>query len=110
MRAFKEDVAQHFNPFDLPKIVKTITQNIEVGGNPSFGSVIQYALLAATLPAGHVIQVTINNVTGYSQLTTSSQSIQNAVSQFLNPDVGVSKVANAAALGKKIKTTTPPAT
>jgi len=109
VHAFKEDVSQHFNPLDLPKIVKTITQNIEVGGNPSFGSVIQYALLAATLPPGHVIQVTINGVTGSSQLTASSQSIQEAVNQFVNPDVGVSKVANATALGQKIKTTAPPA-
>jgi LCP family protein required for cell wall assembly len=110
VHAFKEDVSQHFNPLDLPKIVKTITQNIEVGGNPSFGSVIQYALLAATLPPGHVIQVSINGITsGYSQVTASSQAIQQAVGQFVNPDVGVSKVANAAALGQKIKTKTPAA-
>ncbi|HWB22009.1 MAG TPA: LCP family protein [Gaiellaceae bacterium] len=109
VHAFKADVAQHFNPLDLPKIVKTITQNIEVGGNPSFGSVIQYALLAATLPPGHIIQVSINGVSGYSDVTASSQAIQDAVSQFVNPDVGVSKVANATALGTKIKTKAPPA-
>lgn len=109
VHAFKEDVSQHFDPLNLPKIVKTITQNIEVGGNPSFGSVIQYALLAATLPAGHILQVTINTASGGSQVTASSQAIQQAVNQFVNPDVGVSKVANAAALGQKIKTKTPAA-
>jgi hypothetical protein len=53
--------------------------------------------------------VTLNNITGYSNLTASSQSIQEAVSQFVNPDVGVAKVANATALGTKIKTKTPAA-
>ncbi len=35
-------------------------------------------------------------------------SIQAAFSQFVNPDVGQSKVANATALGTKIKSSTPP--
>jgi LCP family protein required for cell wall assembly len=109
VRAFKEQIAQHFNAFDLPKIVTTITKNIEVGGNFSGGSVLQYALLAATLPAGHLIQTNLNpnDVSGSSELTASSQTIQAAVSEFVNPDVGVAKVANATALGIKTKTKTP---
>jgi LCP family protein required for cell wall assembly len=110
VRAFKEQIAQHFNPFDLPKIVTTITQNIEVGGNFSGGKVIQYALLAATLPSGHLLQTTMDPslISGYSNLTTSSSTIQAAVSQFVNPDVSIAKVANATALGTKVKSTTPP--
>jgi LCP family protein required for cell wall assembly len=108
VRAFKEQVAQHFNFLDLPKIIGTIKRNIDVGGNPSGGTVLQYAQLAATLPPGHILQVTVNNITGYSELTVSSQSIQEAVNEFVNPDVGVAKVANATALGKKIKTKAPP--
>ena len=110
VRAFKEQIAQHFNPLDLPKIVTTITKNIEVGGNYSGGTVLQYALLAATLPSGHFLQTRLdpNKISGYSELTTSSQSMQDAVSQFVNPDVGGAKVANATALGTKIKTKTPP--
>ncbi len=61
VRAFKEQIAQHFNPLDLPKIVTTITKNIEVGGNFSGGTVLQYALLAATLPSGHFLQTTLSN-------------------------------------------------
>ena len=110
VRAFKEQIAQHFNPFDLPKIVSTITQNIEVGGNFSGGTVLSYALLAATLPSGHLLQTRIDpsQTSGYSDVTPSTQVIQQAVSQFVNPDVGVAKVANATALGTKIKTKTPP--
>ncbi len=109
VRAFKEQVSQHFNPLDLPEIVGTIKRNIDVGGNPSGGTVLEYARLAATLPPGHVLQVTVNNITGYSDLTASSQSIATAVNEFTNPNVGVAKVANATALNIKIKTTAPPA-
>jgi hypothetical protein len=47
-------------------------------------------------------------MSGYSDVTTSTQVIQQAVSQFVNPDVGIAKVANATALGTKIKSKTPP--
>src|SRR5262249_35018315 len=50
----------------------------------------------------------INNVTGYSELHVDPESIQSAVTAFVNPDVSVSKVANATALGRKVKTKTPP--
>lgn len=109
VRAFKEQIAQNFNPLDLPKIVSTITRNIEVGGNYSGGTVLQYALLAATLPSGHFLQARLdpNQIAGYSELTASSESMQAAVSELVNPDVGVAKIANATALGNKIKTKTP---
>jgi LCP family protein required for cell wall assembly len=109
VRAFKEQIAQHFNPFNLPKIVSSITKNIEVGGNFSGGTVYQYAQLAATLPSGHFLQIRIDpsQISGSNDLTTSAQTIQAAVNQFVNPDVGVAKVANATALGTKLKTKTP---
>src|SRR5205823_2751578 len=50
-----------------------------------------------------------SNVTGYAELDAAQSSIQDAVNQFVNPDVTVAKVANATALGKKIKTKTPSA-
>jgi hypothetical protein len=40
-------------------------------------------------------------------LRASSTDVQDAVNQFANPDVTVSKVANATALGQKIKTKAP---
>jgi LCP family protein required for cell wall assembly len=113
VRAFKEQISQHFDPFDLPRMVSTITKNIEVGGNFSGGTVLSYALLAATLPAGHFLQPRIDAssyspVPGSSNVTTSTQAIQSVVQQFVNPNVGVAKVANATALGVKIKTNAPP--
>jgi LCP family protein required for cell wall assembly len=109
VRAFKEQVAKNFDPLKLPRIVSAITHNVEVGAKSSFSdtTVLRYALFAATLPGGHFFQDRISEVSGYSELHASSDSIETAVNQFVNPDVSVSKVANATALGHKIKTKTP---
>src|SRR5262249_35486115 len=109
VRAFKEQVAQHFDLRSLLGIVSAITPNVEVGAKKDFSdkTVLEYAKLAATLPSGHLFQVKIAGVTGYSELTAPTGAISAAVNQFENPDVTVSKVANAAALGRKIKTKTP---
>jgi LCP family protein required for cell wall assembly len=110
VKAFKEQVSQHFDPLNLPKIVSAITHNLEVGSKSNFdvGTVLRYALFAATLPGGHLIQVRINDITGYGELSAPTGSIQSAVSSFENPDVQVAKVANATALGEKLKTSAPP--
>jgi LCP family protein required for cell wall assembly len=105
VRAFKEQVSQHFSIKDLPKIVSAITHNVEVGAKSNFGdqTVLKYALFAATLPGGHFFQVRIDDITGANELQAPASSIQSAVTSFVNPDVTVSKVANATALGKKVK-------
>jgi LytR cell envelope-related transcriptional attenuator len=64
--------------------------------------------MAATLPAGHLFQVKIDGVSGYAELQAPEGAVSDAVDKFENPDTGASKVANASALGKKIKTKTPP--
>lgn len=110
VRAFKERVAHHFDVFKLPKIVSAITHNVEVGSKASFdlGTVKSYALFAATLPGGHFMQVRLNNLSGYSELSVPESSVQEAIAAFENPDVQEAKVANATALGNKVKTRTPP--
>jgi LCP family protein required for cell wall assembly len=109
VRAFKEQVAQNFDVRKLPRIVSAITRNVEVGSKRDFSdkTVLSYALFAATLPGGHFFQGRIDGVTGYAELHAPQSSIEAAVAEFSNPDVRVSKVANATALGKRIKTTTP---
>jgi LCP family protein required for cell wall assembly len=110
VRAFKEQVAQHFDVRKLPSIVSAVTHNVEVGSKSDFSdqTVLRYALFAATLPGGHLFQVKIDGVTGYAELSAPQGALATAVDKFENPDVGSSRVANAAALGKKIKTRTPP--
>ncbi|HUZ81247.1 MAG TPA: LCP family protein [Gaiellaceae bacterium] len=111
VRAFKDQVAHNFSFTELPTLVSTITHNIEVGegGHGLQGEqVISYALFAQSLPPGHLIQDTIQNVQCALGCTASTSDIQAAVDQFQNPDVGSSKAANAAALGQKLKQKTPP--
>jgi LCP family protein required for cell wall assembly len=110
VRAFKEQVAKNFDLTKLQGIVKSVTENVEVAACKaclSDTTVLRYALFAATLPNGHFFQDRLNNVEGYSELRASESSIQDAVTQFVNPDVTVAKVANATALGKKLKSRTP---
>jgi LCP family protein required for cell wall assembly len=111
VRAFKEQVAKNFDLTKLQGIVQSVTENVEVAACKaclSDTTVLRYALFAATLPNGHFFQDRISNIEGYSELRASTTSIQDAVTQFVNPDVTVAKVANATALGKKLKTKTPP--
>src|SRR5215831_385438 len=110
VRAFKEQVAKNFDVTKLQGVVNTVTHNVEVAACKSCLSdttVLRYALFAATLPNGHFFQDKIKGVEGYSELHASSSAIHDAVNQFVNPDVTVAKVANATALGHKMKTKTP---
>jgi LCP family protein required for cell wall assembly len=107
VRAFKEQVGSDFDVRKLPGIVSSITHNVEVAGGFSDNTVLKYALLGATLPGGHFFQVKIQDVTGYAELQAPQSSIEAAVSQFTNPDVRESKLADATARGKKPKTTAP---
>ena len=109
VRAFKDQVAHHFDVRKLPGIVSAVTHNVEVGAKSDFSdrTVLRYALFAATLPGGHLFQVKIDGVSGYAELQAPTGAIASAVQKFENPDVGVSKIANASALGRKIRTKTP---
>jgi len=111
VRAIKEQSTHNLSIGNIPNIVNDIVDNIDVasGGHKLNGhDVLQWAFFAKDLPGGHFFQPKIQNVTGYAELTTAQANIQQAVNDFENPDVQSSKVANAAALGKKIKQKTPP--
>ena len=111
VRAFREQVAKNLSFRKLPSLISTITNNIEVGegGRSLQGEqVISYALFAQKLPGGRLFQDKIENISCALGCQASSSDIQAAVDKFQNPDVQSSKVANAAALGNKIKQTAPP--
>jgi hypothetical protein len=109
VRALKQQFARNFSLTDLPSIVHTLTKNVEVGGNPSDKAVLSWLLFALSLPGGHFFQDRIEGVTGDSMTSTDPANIQAALYQFTHPDVGSSKVANAAALGIKVKPKVVPA-
>ncbi len=111
VRAFKEQVAQSFDFTKLPELVNAIVSNIEVaeGGHKLQGSeVLSYAFFAKDLPGGHFFQPKIQGVNGFSVTAAPPGAIQKAVGEFENPDVGSSKAANAAALGRHVKSKAPP--
>jgi LCP family protein required for cell wall assembly len=112
VRSFKEQISQDRPGIGtLLKIISVITHNVEVGSKKGFNdrTVLQYAVLAATLPGGHLFQVKIDGVTGYAELTAPDGAIPTAVEQFENPDVSAAKVANNVALGRKPKVAKTPA-
>jgi LCP family protein required for cell wall assembly len=112
VRAFKQQVAQNFSITKLPGLISAVTHNVEVGvgGGKSLSgdTVLSYGLFAATLPPGHFFQSKIENLSGFAELEASQTSLQKAVDDFAHPDVEAPKIANAAALGRRLRTSAPP--
>ncbi len=112
VRAFKDQAESSVSVLKLPKLIKVVTKNIEVGQgggrNVSAKTVLSYALLAYSLPPGHIFQSRIEGLEGFSDLTTSPENIQRAVREFANPDVESPRKATAVALGEKVKQKSPP--
>jgi LCP family protein required for cell wall assembly len=109
--AMKEQFRRSFSILKVPKLVNTITHNVEVGqggGKPISGKTIaRYAFFLWQLPPGHFFQARIEGLTGQFDLTTSSSSIDQAVRDFVSPDVGAPQAATRVALGLKPKTVAP---
>ena len=112
VRALKDQIRSSFSVTKLPKVIRVLTSNIEVGQgggqDVSARTVLSYAVLAYSLPPGHVFQSRIEGLEGFSDLTTSSENITRAVQQWASPDVESPKKATAVALGEKVKTKAPP--
>jgi LCP family protein required for cell wall assembly len=119
VRAVKEQVADNFNPLRLPGLVSAVTSNIHLASKTrvSDSTVLEYALFGATLPAGHVYQVSISAaqlsavlVGGADELGATPQTIEQAVSQFEHPEVvgAQAKLHHAAAAKAAPRVKAPP--
>jgi LCP family protein required for cell wall assembly len=110
VRAFKEQIESSFTPLTLPKVIKVITNNVEVGQgggkDVDAKTVLSYALLAYSLPPGHVFQSKLDGLEGFADLTVSSENMRRAVDEFNHPDVEAPRKATAVALGATVKTKT----
>jgi len=109
VRAFKDQIKTSAGPLDLPKVVRTITSNVEVaqGGNKEIDlkTVLRYALFAYGLPPGHFFQPKLQGIEeapGFD-LLVSQENIKKAVQEFANPDVESPEKATAVALNEKPK-------
>jgi polyisoprenyl-teichoic acid--peptidoglycan teichoic acid transferase len=111
VKAVKQRISSAWDILQLPRIVKALTDNIEVGkgGGKEItgGEVLEYANLAYTLPAGNFQQVPLEGVSGYFELEVAQDSLDDAVRRFMNPDANASEKAIAIATGKKLKDKSP---
>ncbi|MGZ8688057.1 MAG: LCP family protein, partial [Gaiellaceae bacterium] len=111
VRALKDQIRSSFSLTKLPRVIRVLTSNIEVGQgggkDVSANTVLKYAVLAYSLPPGHVFQSRIEGLEGLTDLTTSSENITRAVQEWAHPDVESPKKATAVALGEKVKTKAP---
>ena len=109
VRAFKDQIKANTGPFELPKVIKTITKNVEVGvgGNSELDgkTVLEYALFAYSLPPGHFFQSKIEGLeeTSGFDILAPEANIQKAVQEFSHPDVESPKNATQVALNEKPK-------
>ncbi len=113
VRAMKQQLTANLSITNVANIVNDVVDNVEVaaGGHKLNGhDVLSWAFFAKDLPPGHVFQPRISqsDLSGYAELNATAGAVQQAVNEFENPDVGSSKAANAAALGKKVKQAAPP--
>ncbi len=105
VKALKLQVTHGFSVWKALKVVGAITHNVEIGqagGGDISKAVKSYALFAYQLPAGHFFQSKIEGLTGYDQLSASTQAIDAAVQDFENPDVEAPQKATAVSLGNRV--------
>ena len=109
VRAFKDQIKASAGPLDLPKVIKTITSNVEVGqgGNKELDgkTVLEYALFAYSLPPGRFFQSKIEGLeeTSGFDILAPEANIKKAVQEFANPDVASPRSATQVALNEKPK-------
>jgi LCP family protein required for cell wall assembly len=112
VRAFKHQVTDSFMPTEVPKIIDAITDNVDiVGGGTSkitFQTILRYAVFGYQLPPGHFFQSRIDEVSDFQgaggalELTAAQSSVDEAVQDFLAPDVEAAEKSTAVALGRKL--------
>lgn len=109
--AMKDQFRKNFSLDKVPKLVAAITHNVEIGvggGRDLSGeTILRYARFAYELPPGRFFQAKIDGVTGYSELHADSANLQQALQEFVTPDVQAPRVATAVALGRKLRTAAP---
>ncbi|MEO5577244.1 MAG: LCP family protein [Gaiellaceae bacterium] len=109
VRAFKDQIKASTGLLDLPKVIKTITRNVEVGvgGNTELDgdTVLEYALFAYSLPPGHFFQSKLEGLeeTAGFDILAPEANIQKAVQEFSHPDVESPQKATQVALNEKPK-------
>ncbi len=113
VKALKQRAAG-FPVLDLPKLVSTMTKNVEVGKGDGTRfdarAILDYALFAYQLPSGHVFQVKMDTscYQGQFELSVDEMCVRTAVNDFVHPDVEASLKATDVAINRKRTDNAPP--
>jgi LCP family protein required for cell wall assembly len=83
------------------KLIHRVTRNIEIAPAVDGNTLLSYIRFLHDLPGGHFLQPKLGGLTGTNELYADPSSVQAAVQDFVSPDVGAAKVADAVARGKK---------
>jgi LCP family protein required for cell wall assembly len=106
--------ATDFPLVDLPKLVTTVTTNVEVGKGDGTRfdarTLLGYAALVSGLPARHVIQtkIDLSCYQGLNEVVVPESCIQAAVNDFIQPDVEAPLKATDVALNRRRTESAPP--
>jgi LCP family protein required for cell wall assembly len=109
VQALRAQVASSFSLKSLPRVLRVLTDNVEVGqagGTLSLRTLLSYALFAHQLPGGRFFHSRFDDQLQEGaefDLRAPRESIQAAVNDFVNPDVDAGEKATVAALGLKPK-------
>jgi LCP family protein required for cell wall assembly len=107
--ALKSRLAGSLSLTSIPGLVGALKGSVEVvqagGGALPMGVIQSYVGLGYKLPPGHLFRTQIQNLTecGFAnaEVCTNPTDVANAAEDFMNPDVTLSKRANAQTLGIK---------
>ncbi|HEU5064501.1 MAG TPA: LCP family protein [Gaiellaceae bacterium] len=92
VKAMKQVVRHKFrDPRNVFEVVNAMTKNMQIGRAGGRGispdTLHRYARFAYEMPAGNFFQVKIGGLTGTNELTTSTTDIDEAIAEFVHPDV-----------------------
>jgi LCP family protein required for cell wall assembly len=108
VKAFKQQAGKSVSSIKVLKLISVITKNVEIAPFND-KTALKYALFVLGLPPGHFFQPKLQNIgqDRSGNLLASSDELQSAVRDFVNPDVDASRKATAAALGRRPKRKAP---
>jgi LCP family protein required for cell wall assembly len=92
VKAMKQVVRHKFrDPRNVIEVVNAMTKNMQIGRSGGRGispdTLHRYARFAYEMPAGNFFQVKIAGLTGTNELTTATSNIDDAIAEFVRPDV-----------------------
>jgi LCP family protein required for cell wall assembly len=108
VKAMKQVVRHKFrDPTNVFEVVNAMTKNMQIGRSGGRGispsTLHKYARFAYEMPAGNFFQVKIGGLSGTNELSTSSTNIEEAVAEFVHPDVKAPEKATEQALPGQLK-------